>query len=168
MKRIKPIYYIIAVLAALIISGVVIYKKLIAPLSKQAQTEYIYIDTDDNIDSVMNQLRGISAEYPLWLFDKIANHYEYPKKIRTGRYAITTTENAVDVFRKLRGGMQTAISLRLPEVRTVEKLATALSDLIMLDSAYDQRSTIRLGTDRQRKWHEGCKDKYIYVVSNAH
>jgi UPF0755 protein len=31
--------------------------------------------------------------------------------------------------------MQTAISLRLPEVRTVEKLATALSDQIMLDSA---------------------------------
>lgn len=135
MKRIKPIYYIIAVLAALIIAGGVIYKKLMAPLSKQAQTEYIYIDTDDNIDSVMNQLRGISAEYPLWLFDKIANHYEYPKKIRTGRYAITTAENAVDVFRKLRGGMQTAISLRLPEVRTVEKLATALSDQIMLDSA---------------------------------
>jgi UPF0755 protein len=135
MKRIKPIYYIIAVLAALIIAGVVMYKKLMSPLSKQAQTEYIYIDTDDDIDSVMNQLRGISAEYPLWLFDKIANHYEYPKKIRTGRYAITTAENAIDVFRKLRGGMQTAISLRLPEVRTVEKLATALSDQIMLDSA---------------------------------
>jgi UPF0755 protein len=134
MKHLKPIYYIIAALAMIITGGIVAYLRLMSQLSKQSQTEYIYIDKDDNVDSVTHKLSLISEDCPLWMFSKIASHDEYDKKIRTGRYAIGTTENALDIYRKLRGGMQTAIQMRLPEVRTVEMLAKALSTQIMLDS----------------------------------
>ena len=65
----------------------------------------------------------------------IIRHSDYGKNIRTGRYAIEPSDGAITVFRRLKSGRQTSMSIVVPEVRTMDRLAGVLSHKLMLDSA---------------------------------
>ena len=65
----------------------------------------------------------------------LMRHSGYGKKIKTGRYAIEPKEGAVALFRKLKNGQQSSMNLTIPEVRTMDRLASVLGKKLMLDSA---------------------------------
>ena len=132
-KKNQKQYLVPAVLFLLVIFGVTYYY-LFSSLSNKKETTYIYIDEDDNIDSVTTKLSAIAHKQPLFAYSTLARHSNYEEKIRTGRYAIEPGDGAFTVFRHLKNGMQTPLSLTIPCVRTIDRLSVELGKKLMLDS----------------------------------
>ena len=134
MKAIKKKHYIIPIiLCMLAMAGVMVYY-LTGSLSKSEKCEYVYIDDNDNLDSVAAKLAPISHEQTLLSFKLISRHSGYSKHIRTGKYAIQPGEHIISVLRKLKNGHQEPVRLTIPESRTTDRLAGALSRKLMMDS----------------------------------
>ena len=93
-KRIQKRHLRLAVLCLLGIIGVTYYY-LFSSLSNKKETTYIYIDEDDNIDSVTTKLSTIAHTQPLFAYSTLARHSNYEEKIRTGRYAIEPGNGAL-------------------------------------------------------------------------
>ncbi len=135
MKRINAKIYLWGSAAVVLLIAGFTYCYLFSGLSKSAKTEYVYIDSDDTQDSVFSKIHPIANAIPMSGFSTLARHSGYADHIRTGRYAIHPGEGALMVFRHLKNGQQTPVSLTIPEVRTIDRLAGALSRKLMLDSA---------------------------------
>lgn len=143
---------IIAAVCILIICGVTYYY-FFSSMSAKDITEYVYIDNDDNIDSVTVKLEKISTPHAISAFKMLAGYSKYAENIRTGRYAIEPGEGAAVTFRRLKNGLQTPVNLTIPSVRTVERLSAQLSEKLMIDSATickalkDEKTCKELGFD---------------------
>lgn len=126
------LYAAIAVFAAVI--GLTYYY-LFASLSDSKSPQYIYIDGDDTLDSVVTKVRGVANGHGLAGFATLARHSGYADHVRTGRYAVAPGEGPFTVFRHMKNGVQSPVSLTIPEVRTMDRMAAALGKKLMLDSA---------------------------------
>lgn len=104
-------------------------------VSDSDTVEYIYIDEDDTQDSVIAKIQPYANPIGMAGLKTIIRHSDYGKNIRTGRYAIEPSDGAITVFRRLKNGRQTSMSIVVPEVRTMDRLAGVLSHKLMLDSA---------------------------------
>ena len=134
MKAIKKKHYIIPIIiCVLALAGLVIFY-LTGSLSKSDKSEYVYIDDNDNLDSIAAKLKPIAKEQALLSFKLLARHSGYSKNIRTGKYAIEPEEGIFAVLRKLKNGHQIPVRLTIPESRTTDRLAGALSRKLMMDS----------------------------------
>lgn len=138
MKRVMNInkkkYYIIPIAICVLALACVAVYYLGGSLSKSQQCEYVYIDSNDDLDSVSAKLSPIAQEKGLFSFRLIARHNGYAKHIKTGRYAIQPEESVISVIRKLKSGHQEPIRLTIPESKTTDRLAGALSKKLMADS----------------------------------
>lgn len=135
MKKKKSkgyLYGAVGVLAAVV---ALVYYYLLTSLSALSDTHYIYIDADDTQDSVVAKLRPIATGHGLTGFSTLARHSSYAEHVRSGRYAVKPGEGALTVFRHMKNGQQAPVSLTIPEVRTMDRMAGALSRKLMLDSA---------------------------------
>lgn len=125
----------------------------LASVSIAKTTQYIYIDNDDTQDSVAAKIQPFSSSAGFASLNMLFRLNNYGKHIRTGRYAIEPGDGAITVYRRLKSGHQTSISLTIPEVRTMERLAAYLSHKLMLDSAaiadalYSEETCQQLGYD---------------------
>lgn len=125
----------------------------LASVSTAKTTQYIYIDNDDTQDSVAAKIQPFSSSAGFASLNMLFRLNNYGKHIRTGRYAIEPGDGAITVYRRLKSGHQTSISLTIPEVRTMERLAAYLSHKLMLDSAaiadalYSEETCQQLGYD---------------------
>ncbi len=102
-------------------------------LSSQ-ENQFVYIDSDDNIDSVYAKLEPISSLHGIHAFRTIARHGSYKDHIFTGRYEISPSNGAYSVYKKLKNGLQSSLMVTIPSVRTLDRLAGAVSKRLMLDS----------------------------------
>lgn len=127
-------YVITATVCLLVFIGVVYYY-LFTSFSSKDNTEYVYIDNDDTADSVLAKLTSIATAHGLGTFKLMASHSEFAKHVHTGRYGIKPSEGTLKVFRHIKNGVQTSEQVVVPSVRTMDKLAGALSKRLMLDSA---------------------------------
>ena len=127
-------YIILALICLLTIVGF-LYYYFFDSFSKSSKTEYLYIDQDDNIDSVFSKLSPIASCHGLQGFSTLVRHTSYPQNIKTGRYEVSTSIGALQLFHHLKSGIQTSIHLTVPSVRTIEDLSHAISSKLMLDSA---------------------------------
>ena len=136
MKKKKKAYklyiYGAGVCALFILGAAYVYG--FSSFSKSDKTEYVYIDEDDNIDSVYTKVRPFAKSIPFQAFHTLTNHSSYAQHIRTGRYAIVPGEGAFKTWRHIKNGQQTPVNLTVPSVRTMDKLAAELSKRLMLDS----------------------------------
>lgn len=125
----------------------------LASVSTAQTTQYIYIDNDDTQDSVAAKIQPFSSSAGFASLNMLFRLNNYGKHIRTGRYAIEPGDGAITVYRRLKSGHQTSISLTIPEVRTMDRLAAYLSHKLMLDSAviaealYSEETCQQLGYD---------------------
>ena len=111
------------------------YAFFLAPFSSSNETEYVYIDSDDTLDSIANKLSLTGKWYTMTGFYTLARHSHYGEHIRTGRYAVETQTSTLNVFRHLKNGIQTPLLLTVPSVRTLDRLAAELGQHLMADSA---------------------------------
>lgn len=123
-------YLSLAVACAVVIVGMVYYFFFSSMLVKPS-TQYVYIDNDDNLDSVTYKLSEISNSHAMVGFRTLTRHSSYGERIKPGRYEIKPGNGAFVVFRKLRSGMQAPVSLTIPSVRTMDKLAEAVAKKMM-------------------------------------
>ena len=134
MKAIKKKHYIIPIIICVLALAGLMFFYLTGSLSKSDKCEYVYIDDNDNLDSVAAKLKPIAKEQALLSFKLLSRHSGYSKNIRTGKYAILPDEGVIAVLRKLKNGHQEPVRLTIPESRTTDKLAGALSRKLMMDS----------------------------------
>lgn len=130
-KKISQKKYYLAACACAVVALGILYYYFFTPMTVSGETEYVYIDTDDNIDSVYVKLSFVAKPHTMTAFRTLARHSAYAENIRTGRYEISESNGAVSVFRKMKNGMQAPVSLTIPSVRTVDKLAEAVSSKLM-------------------------------------
>ena len=135
MKINNAKYLLIA--AATCLAGIVVlgYYFFLTSFSASEQTEYVYVDEDDTVDSVLTKLRPVASEHGLTGFSTLIRHTNYAQEPRTGRYAVKPDESVLTVIRKMKNGQQEALKLTIPESRTMRKLAGVLGQKLMLDSA---------------------------------
>ena len=130
----KKNYYlmVIAVCLAGLIGTLVYY--FVGSFSQSDKTEYVYIDDNDDMDSLSEKFESFASGRAILTFKVLARHSGYADHLRTGRYAIKPGENTVTVFRHLKNGFQEPVMLTIPESRTMDRLAVSLSKKLMLDS----------------------------------
>ena len=133
-QNMKKKHYLIAIAVCLLAAVGVFYYYLMSGFSTSEDTQYVYIDDNDNLDSVSNKLLPIASEPAITAFKMLARHSGYAEKIRSGRYAIKPGENAITVFRNLKNGHQEPVMLTIPESRTMDRLAGSLGRKLMVDS----------------------------------
>ena len=133
MKVTKRKYFLPAIACLLVIAGCVYYY-FFSSMTGKPDKQYLYVDADDNVDSVFTKLHDISTDHGLFAFQTLARHFNYADKIRTGRYAIAPGEGAFMAFRHIKNGLQEPLNLTIPTARTVDKLSATLSQKLMLDS----------------------------------
>lgn len=133
-KRILIGTFITLLLAGAALAGAMYYY-LFAPQFHPPRTAYIYIDRDDTADSVYHKVQQQGHPHSFSGFLWMAQYREYPRQIRTGRYAIRPDENVYHVFSRLYRGYQEPTNLTIGSVRTPERLARSIGRQLMIDSA---------------------------------
>ena len=103
--------------------------------SSEEGTSLLYIDQDDTADSVYHKLNDVASAGKVPVFRLAASLTGYASHVRPGCYNVGDGANLLTVFRRLRGGLQTPVSLTIPNVRTMEQLAARLSRQLAADSA---------------------------------
>ena len=127
-------YLIPAGICVLVILGILYYYFFSAMLPSGSATQYVYIDNDDNIDSVYAKLEPICAPQAINGFRTLTRHSSYDEHVKSGRYAIKPGQGAFVVFRHLKNGMQEPVNLTIPSVRTLERLSAEVCKRLMMDS----------------------------------
>lgn len=133
MNNVHKRKYLIPAAACIAIGVALCYYYFLSPLSAKATTQYLYIDTDDNIDSVFAKIKPLSSTHGLQGFCTVARHGGYKQHIKTGRYEIDTHIGAFQLYRHLKSGMQAPVNLTIPSVRTLEDMAESVSAKLMMD-----------------------------------
>ena len=133
-RKLTNRYLIPAAVCLLGICGLVFYYFFFS-FSARPKTEYIYIDNNDNVDSVLAKLSSIATCHGIQGLRTLLRHSAYSKHIRTGRYAVTPKDGAFKIFRCIKNGQQAPVELTIPSVRTLDRLSAELSKKLMLDSA---------------------------------
>ncbi len=123
----KRIFFVVVLVVHLLGLLVIWYlSPIYAIVNESEQPISLYIDANDTQDSVRVKVGSPKR----WDFvDRVLD-----AKPRTGHYLILPKEKMIDLYRKLRNGMQTTVKVVVPECRTVEMLAGHLSRRLMLDS----------------------------------
>jgi len=134
-KKHKKILIIsLCAVIAVVAAGVITAKLLFGNILKNNQTVYVYIDQNDNIDSVCAKIDEVAQPSTLKGFRLLASWKDYDEHIRTGRYEIKPDMSIMEVFRMLRNHQQAPINLVVPSVRTLNQLSGRLSAKLMIDS----------------------------------
>ena len=126
---------LLAALAVALLAGGSIYYLFFSPTFSLNETTYLYIRPGDTLENVCHQLEEKANPKTLTGFRWLASFYGYDGHIRSGRYAVKPEDTVFGLIRRLSTGQQTPVNLIIPSVRTTDKLAAAVADRIMLDSA---------------------------------
>ena len=135
MKQVNPKYYLLAAALCLVLLIGAIYHCYMADFSNSDSIQYVYIDGDDTQDSISAKLEPMANHVSMMAFNTLARATNYSAHIKTGRYAIPPHSSALTIFRNIKNGHQEPVRLTIPESRTMDRLAGALSRKLMLDSA---------------------------------
>ena len=153
MKAVNSRLYLYISLAVVLVIILLMSMYLFSSVSTSEKTEYVYIDDNDTQDSIIVKMHPFSKSMGLSVLNILIRHSDYAENILTGKYAIEPKDNPITIFRRLKHGRQTAISLVIPEVRTMDRLAHILSQKLMLDSStianalYNEEICQRYGYD---------------------
>ena len=141
-KRNRNILIAIVTVLLVGIAGIAhIYYYFFAQPFQITETVYLYIDRDDNIDSVYQKMVEVGNPKQMHGFESLVKYKGYTPK--TGRYAIKPTDNMRYLHRRLSMGYQTPVRLTVGSVCTLDRMARNVARQLMIDSA----EVARLMTD---------------------
>lgn len=128
----KVVAGIVVVLLLAVLGTAYYYLK--TPMLTKEETQYLYVDRDDNVDSVYHKLDTIAKPHAMKGFQFAAEHKDLATYLKRGRYAVAPNTSAWDFFNTLKRGEQTPLNVPIPSARTMDKLAVAVSKKLELDS----------------------------------
>ena len=109
-----------------------IYYYFFAQPFQITDTTYIYIDRDDDVDSVYHKIIDAGNPKQMHGFESLVRYQGY--NVKTGRYAIKPTDNMRYLHRRLSMGYQTPVKLTVGSVRTLDRIARNTARQLMVDS----------------------------------
>lgn len=126
----KIVYIILAAMALIAIAAC-----FVLTLSTQnAETDYLYVDRDDDIDSVYAKVEQTAQPATMLSFRILTKLKGYDGHIRTGRYAVEPGMSIMQLFRDLRNHNEVPIMLTVPARRQLGDWVGHVSAQLMLDS----------------------------------
>jgi len=131
----RTIIIIVAALIAIFAVAAFIVANMFCHNLSPRETTYIYIDEDDDIDSVRSKLIATDADISMTAFNWLVTWKHYDQHIRVGRYEVSNQLSTLDLFRDLRNHNSKPINLVVPSVRTIDLMAGRLGRQLMIDSA---------------------------------
>ena len=140
MKKITSKRFIIPFIICVALILGVCYFYLFSSIAKGGKTHYLYIDNDDNIDSIYEKLDTITTSSGMAAFSMLARHSDYADNIIPGRYALESGMGAFRFLRNLKKGAETPLHLTIPSVRTMDKMAEVLGKKLLVDSLELQKA----------------------------
>lgn len=112
-KKRRVIIVIIAILVVLAI-GTAFSFSIFGRVMNNEKAGYLFIDKDDNIDSVRAKIEEVGNPSKMTGFDILTKYTDYDKNIRIGRYKVASDISMLTLFRNLRNGQQTPVNLVVP------------------------------------------------------
>ncbi|MDR2121212.1 MAG: endolytic transglycosylase MltG [Tannerella sp.] len=106
---------------------------LVSPNFFPEKTYYIYVYPDRDFDRLCHELEDSAHCLFILPFIKMAEYLKYPDNMKTGRYAVTSGMNNIDLLKILRRGTQKPVQITFNNIRTVEDLADCLSGQLMIN-----------------------------------
>src|SRR5574344_973873 len=123
------------IIAILIITLCLSCYWFILPCTHVYGTKYVYIDNNDNVDSVFHKLDKVAPYSTLVGARCVAVVFNYKgKNIHSGKFKVDENDNSFSLIRRLKANLQTPVDLVIGNVRTVDKLIGSIDKQIMLDS----------------------------------
>lgn len=148
----KAVSIICAVVAIILLCGAAVYKSGF----NIEENAYIYVDKDDNIDSLRTKVNTAGNPQLEFSFDIFTAVLSLNENMRTGKFEISPDLSMFSLLRNIRNHYQVPVKFVVGSgIRTNEDLAGKLSRNIMLDSA----AIVSLLND------EGKLEKYGYNVN---
>lgn len=129
--KIKSLLTILAIIAVAIAgAGWMLYNSGFDTTEKKC----VYIDTDDNIDSVKTKIYAAAPPKYSIAFDLFSNAMNLKDKIHTGMYEITPDISVFDYLRHIKNHIGSPVNFVVPTARTTNDLAGKLAKRVMADS----------------------------------
>ena len=130
----KAAITILTVLVILTIGGISVLSLLTSHPIQTPVSRYLYIDEDDNFDSICIKMERDLGAKSLTGLKFLGNITSYKEHIHTGAYRFDQQDHTLKIFRDLRAGHQTPVKMVVPSVRTVPQLISRVAPQIMADS----------------------------------
>ena len=96
---------------------------------------YIYIDADDDVDSIAQKTERQANPKSMRVFHLYAGLLNLKDKIRTGRYEVGPNHTMLNFIRDIRNHNEKPVMLVVPSTRTMDAMAGKLANQLMADSA---------------------------------
>lgn len=112
------------------------------------EADYVYIDKDDDIDSVRIKITEAGNPTSMKGFDLLCHFTDYDKNIHVGRYEVASDISMLTLFRNLRNGQQSPSKVVVPSVRTIDEVCDKIAKSLMIEGTefrsalYDSLSAI--------------------------
>ena len=137
MRTGKHHLYIAILIVLVLLGGIAggrIYWLFFSKPFQLSETQYIYIDADDNIDSVYYKINIIGKPKSMQGFRMLAEKEDYANHIKTGKYAIKPADNMRYLHRRLVLGYQTPVNITVGSVRSLDRISRNVGKQLMIDS----------------------------------
>ncbi len=127
--------WIWGVLCSLAVAIMVVAWRVYNSGFKLQKTTYLYVDADDNVDSISQKIESQTAPESMRVFHLFAGLLNLKDRIRTGRYEVSPQHTMLNLIRNIRNHHEKPIMLVVPSTRTMDAMAGKLANQLMLDSA---------------------------------
>ncbi|MCI6252484.1 MAG: endolytic transglycosylase MltG [Bacteroidales bacterium] len=108
---------------------------LLSSLSSAPDAQRIFVDADDDADSVRTKVLAHASWHGSLGFRLATTFMPGGLRVPAGAYDIGSGQSPMAVVRRLRAGRQTPVRLTIPSVWTMNDLAGRLSRFMLTDSA---------------------------------
>lgn len=132
--RKKYIFIVLGIALVILATGITGVITILSHPFKVEKDTYIYIDTDDDTDSIYHKLTTQLKASSLKGIKLLVNIGGL-NPVHPGAYRLGSADNSLTAYRKLKSGNQTPVNLTIPSVRTVGRLLKTVSHQLMTDSA---------------------------------
>ncbi|WP_216663655.1 endolytic transglycosylase MltG [Lentimicrobium sp. L6] len=128
----------ILLIGIIIIGGIaayMAYQIVMAPniWTEEEKEQYIYINNEDDFESIKNQLYANGNIIHRNNFELLADYKKYADNIKPGRYSIKNGMNNNELINLLRSGNQEPIKLIFNNIRLKEDLSKRIAEQINID-----------------------------------
>ncbi len=165
-KTARRYMIIISAIVILVVIAFIAAKMTIGSIMHNEQPVFIYIDHDDDIDSVCAKIEDAGQPSTMTGFKLLAKLTKYQSNIRTGRYVIDPGMTMLQLVRRLRNHEQCPVQLVVPSVHTTDKLAERLCQSLMIDSA--AISKVMHNPTLQHQWGYNDTTLMAMIIPNTY
>ena len=130
MKKI----FLIIILVVLAVTGYFTWMIIGPATSFDAKNYYLQIKTGSTYEAVITTLQKENVLSSPGIFEIVANRFDYPQKVKAGRYNIKKAMSIMNMVRMLKNGQQEPVNLVITKLRTKEDLASLIGRKFECDS----------------------------------